>query len=91
MRSIAQFASVLVRMVDPRLNEDDLVALIQELDADEIKDALVALAAVHSICVEAAASRLAIDTGEYLRRLELAFADNLYAAERLNAEGGMIL
>jgi hypothetical protein len=50
------FVNLLIELINPNISDADLAALVTGLDAELARDALVALAAHHSGCVENQAS-----------------------------------
>lgn len=89
--TVDEFAALLIRLIDPRTDDDELAGLVSGMAEDDLKDALTIVVAAHSACVDGAASHLRLGVDEYLRRLHLKFRDNLREAESITHEGGMFI
>lgn len=80
----AAFATILAVIVDPRTSDDDLSQIVaNDLREDAARNMLVALAAMHSVCIEEDAARAGITVDQMMQRVRQVIRDNTEHSERI--------
>lgn len=75
------FAGILATLVDPRTSDHDLAELVRCLEVEDLRDALVCVAAAHSGCIQEMAERSGADVRDIMRRVQHDYRRNLIEAE----------